>query len=247
MCRNVESLRNNSIILIVFVSLVIIITIIKIYKIMAIIKRGILGGFSKKIGNIVGTSWKGIAVMKSLPLSVANPRTAGQILQRNAFKSASQLASVILVTMIIPLMNRFAIQMSGFNMFMQRNTDNFDVDGISVPATLNFGTGKLGDTPIVSLVAEADIEAFSGTFLNDLDNSFKLTTDKAYLMIYNATQDFVSFSGDTGEARAGGVFSGFTRGENAEGDTYFAYLVFLRADGTVVGNTAYKTGVFTAS
>ncbi len=40
---------------------------------MGIIKRGILGGFSNKVANVVGSSWKGINTMRALPLSVANP------------------------------------------------------------------------------------------------------------------------------------------------------------------------------
>ena len=47
---------------------------------MAKVRQGILGGFRGRVGNIVGTGWKGIAVMKSLPLTVANPRTAGQVI-----------------------------------------------------------------------------------------------------------------------------------------------------------------------
>ena len=48
---------------------------------MGILKQGILGGFSGKVANVVGTSWKGIAVIKAMPLSVANPKTAGQVAQ----------------------------------------------------------------------------------------------------------------------------------------------------------------------
>jgi hypothetical protein len=42
---------------------------------MGTIKQGILGGFSGKVGTVVGASWKGIAYMRSLPQKVKNPRT----------------------------------------------------------------------------------------------------------------------------------------------------------------------------
>src|SRR5690606_508733 len=45
---------------------------------MGIIKQGILGGFSGKVGNVVGASWKGIDYIRSLPSSVSNPRTPGK-------------------------------------------------------------------------------------------------------------------------------------------------------------------------
>ena len=55
---------------------------------MGTIKRGILGGFSGKVGNVVGSSWKGIAFMRALPLHVKNPRTLAQRTQRSRFAIA---------------------------------------------------------------------------------------------------------------------------------------------------------------
>ncbi len=58
---------------------------------MGIIKKGILGGFSGKVGTVVGGSWKGIAYMRSLPQNVKNPRTPKQVNHRAKFKIAIQL------------------------------------------------------------------------------------------------------------------------------------------------------------
>lgn len=85
---------------------------------MAIIKRGILGGFSNKIGNVVGTSWKGISVMRSLPQSVHNPRTASQTRQRRKFATVSAVGSSILDIIIKPYWDSGAIRMSGYNKFV---------------------------------------------------------------------------------------------------------------------------------
>jgi hypothetical protein len=52
---------------------------------MGTIKKGILGGFSGKVGTVVGGSWKGISYMRSLPQHVKNPRTEGQVSQRTKF------------------------------------------------------------------------------------------------------------------------------------------------------------------
>ncbi|MDD2265168.1 MAG: DUF6266 family protein, partial [Bacteroidales bacterium] len=46
---------------------------------MGTIKQGILGGFSGKVGNIVGASWRGIDYIRSMPASVRNPRTVAQV------------------------------------------------------------------------------------------------------------------------------------------------------------------------
>ena len=90
---------------------------------MAIIKRGILGGFSNKIGNVVGTSWKGISVMRSLPQSVHNPKTEAQEEQRTNFAVASKLGSQLLDAVIKPFWDKRAIRMSGYNLWVQKNLD----------------------------------------------------------------------------------------------------------------------------
>lgn len=92
---------------------------------MAIIKRGILGGFSNKIGNVVGTSWKGISVMRSLPQSVHNPKTEAQEEQRTNFAVASKLGSQLLDSVIKPFWDKRAIRMSGYNLWVQTNLDHW--------------------------------------------------------------------------------------------------------------------------
>jgi hypothetical protein len=49
------------------------------------IPQGILGSLSGKVGSIIGGSWKGIDYIRIKPASVANPRTEGQVNQRNKF------------------------------------------------------------------------------------------------------------------------------------------------------------------
>lgn len=49
------------------------------------INQGILGGFSGKVGNVIGGNWKGIDYMRIKPSNVANPKTEGQLDQRSKF------------------------------------------------------------------------------------------------------------------------------------------------------------------
>jgi hypothetical protein len=52
---------------------------------MGTIKQGILGGFRGRVGNVIGSTWKGQDVMKIRPASVFNPNTERQQLQRAKF------------------------------------------------------------------------------------------------------------------------------------------------------------------
>lgn len=54
---------------------------------MATFEKGILGGFSGKVGNVVGSRWRGKNVMRSLPQRGNYTATAKQEEQRQKFKT----------------------------------------------------------------------------------------------------------------------------------------------------------------
>lgn len=88
---------------------------------MARIKSGVLGGFSGTITNVVGSSWKGIDVIRSLPLSVANPKTAAQQAWRKHFADISKMAVNYMPGLIKPLWDTFATKSSGYALFIKEN------------------------------------------------------------------------------------------------------------------------------
>jgi len=47
------------------------------------IKKGILGGFSGKVGAVVGASWRGVDYMRGLPKLSTKPATTAQLAQQN--------------------------------------------------------------------------------------------------------------------------------------------------------------------
>lgn len=122
---------------------------------MAIIKRGIMGGLSGKIGNVVGSSWKGRAILKSLPISVANPKTEGQVSQRTKFKAVSQILSVILTSVVRVMYNPTAGNISGANQFARQNKQMFDGIGTFLPENAYMGAGSLPSEIVESVEQNA--------------------------------------------------------------------------------------------
>jgi hypothetical protein len=213
------------------------------FQTMGILRRGILGGFSGKVANVVGSSWKGIAVMKSLPLSVANPRTAGQVAQRNRFSNTVAFAVAILGTVIKPLWDRFAQQQSGFNAFISENIELFDDESPSPPADLIISKGRMASTPIDAVATSGGGQDIQISWNDDTGSGFKLATDIPYVVVANLTTDEVlgyEVSNRDREDESVTVAVPGNRGT----DTFAVYLAFRRADGTVVSNTAYSA--FTA-
>lgn len=210
---------------------------------MARINQGILGGGSGKVGNVTLTSWKGIDIVKGRPLSVANPRTSGQVNQRSRFATCVAFASAILASLIIPLMNRFAVKMSGYNMFVGINQEFFTGELLTEPQNLNFGRGKLGGTPIQVLEVDGDSSTVTISWDNVLDNQFKLATDEAYYLISNAETNEVMYQGTKNIARSVGTDVIATTNPLVTGVEYNVYLIFRRNDGTMIGNTAFEAQV----
>lgn len=205
---------------------------------MGVIKQGILGGFSNKVAGLVGTSWKGIAVIKAMPLSVANPRTAGQVEQRSNFGSVVAVAVLLLASIIKPLWDRFASKMSGYNAFVSANVDKFTAGVFTTFATFAISKGKMSNTAISSVTAINNDDSIDVNWSDDSGSGYKLATDEAYVVIYNATQDNWGFGAD-GSQRSS-ESSTFTMPTPViTGNVLHCYLAFRRADGTIVSDTAY--------
>lgn len=149
---------------------------------MGIIKRGILGGVANKIGNVVGSSWKGIATLRSLPLSVANPNTLAQRTNRNSFSLMSKLGSQVLATVCQPLWNRDAKQMSGFNAYVMYNKRKYDADPEAWLANPIMSKGNLSATLISATYVE-NTGGLNLTCSTALVNPQDSADDEMYLQI----------------------------------------------------------------
>lgn len=195
---------------------------------MSKIKRGILGGMSGKIANVVGSSWKGIATLRALPLSVANPRTAAQQAQRNAFSQCVAFATQITGSILRQFWNQYASQQSGYNLFISRNVANFDASGLVTPGDLLSTIGPITPAPIFTVSANA---ASDEVTINWTDNSGEGTaqgTDEAIIVIQNEnTGDVFTSVGTITRADATATVTGVTM---ATGNTINVWLSFYDAN-----------------
>lgn len=82
---------------------------------MGIIKRGILGGFSNKVGNIIGQGWRGIDVIRAMPISVANPKTSKQVSVRTKFAKAVEETLNFGASVYVPLFRALAKKKTAYN------------------------------------------------------------------------------------------------------------------------------------
>lgn len=202
---------------------------------MGIIRRGILGGFSGKVANVVGSSWKGIAVMRALPLSVTNPKTVGQVEQRSAFSIISKFASSILTVWVKPLWDRSAQSMSGYNAFIQQNVDIVKADKVLDIENLVMSKGKLGVTPLTGNLTSGSSAGMFG-WDEEPTGSFQMSSDKLYLLIFDSNSKLIFHSSGvlTREHRSIEILDV----PSVKDADYYIVSCFAREDGTIVGDAS---------
>ena len=188
---------------------------------------------------MIGSSWKGIPVLKSRPLSVANPRTTQQVHFRDRLTKLVAIASPINSSIIIPLWNRFASRMSGYNAFIQANSGAFNSSLSFVPASFFIARGRMAATAITN----ADIQTVNTqcivTFSAAIADSFQTDDDLPFVVITSSSGVLKAFeAGSLSRAEGMITVTSMPGASFAVGDLCF--LAFRRLDGSVVSNTSFK-------
>jgi len=205
---------------------------------MGIIKKGILGGFSGKVGNVVGSSWKGIAYMRSLPTKFKDPRSELQLIQRSKF--------AVTITFLQPMTELlrtgwkfYSNRKSPFNAAMAYTiakavTGAYPDYSIN-PAKVLISRGSLASP--VNAAATAASGAINFQWDDNSGSASARQTDKALLAVLNpAKGDAVLFT--AGAARSDTAQS-VTIPADWSGDSVEAYLGFISQDGREIANSVY--------
>lgn len=214
------------------------------------IYQGILGKVSGKVGSVVGSSWKGIATLRIYNNVVANPRTAGQIAQRSAFKQFSQLAKSLLAGLIKPYWDKKALRMSGYNSFIKANLAN----GAAIDLISKFVASKGNlTTNVVGMSISAADELGSVTHDPEVKGRYDLDTDQMNLVVVNHTKKeavFVQLHSEgmtAGQATREDALMNFNTADLpsnwAAGDALYGALVAIRPDGSETSETIGLTAI----
>jgi hypothetical protein len=138
----------------------------------------LIGRSAQKFANSIFSTWKGINVVRSKPLEVSNPRSPGQISQRNRFASAVFLARLSLNTVKLGLRG-LAIRKSEYNVFIQQNIDLFPTSGAGLPLAnveaLIYSKGSL--SPINATLSQFGGADVQSTWVNS-NRPFQTPLDK---------------------------------------------------------------------
>jgi hypothetical protein len=206
---------------------------------MGTIKKGILGGFSGKVGTVIGGNWKGIDYMRGKAASVSNPKTEAQLDQRARFGAALKFLQPLTAFLRVGFKN-YAVKMTAFNSAMSYNLNNalsgvfpdYFIDYASALVSRGNLPGALNPTVQCSTPGQID---FAWT-----DNSADATAsanDKVLLVVFNpAKQLAITIIGGNDRSV---VEQPITVPATFSGDEVQCYIAFQNANQSVLSNSVY--------
>jgi hypothetical protein len=202
------------------------------------ISQGILGGLSGKVGNVIGGSWKGIDYIRIKPTSVANPRTPGQVNQRNKFSATIEFLQPNKEFLNVGY-KAFAIKKTAFNSAMSNVLSNA-ITGTAPNFIVDYSLALLSkgnlSTPLNGSVDLATVNQVTFNWDDNSADGNADTTDKSMVLAYNPSKKESIYILD-GAARS--ITSQLlTLPTSYSGDTIQLFMAFVSENG-VVSNSVY--------
>ena len=206
------------------------------------LKKGILGGFSGKVGNVVGASWKGIDYIRSLPTTVRNPRTKGQVSQRTKFS-----VTMDFLKPLTPVIRQgFSADASGkitaMNAAMSYNLMNA-ITGEFPDLVIDYeraviARGSLYGSDSAAASAAAGEVAFDWDLVAANDAGMN---DSVVLVAYNADKKDCVYNDSLGKRMEG--YGSLAVPATLAGDIVHTYIFFISEDGKRNSNSIYTGSV----
>ncbi|QXP74661.1 hypothetical protein H0I31_00675 [Tenacibaculum sp. AHE15PA] len=203
------------------------------------ISQGILGGLSGKVGNVIGGSWKGIDYIRIKPSSVANPRTEGQVNQRNKFSATLEYLQPNKAFLKVGY-KAFATKKTEFNAAMSYVLNN-GVGGVAPDFVIDYANALLSRGSLsIPLNPSVDLSVPGQVSFAWDDNSAEgnaSTVDKSMVLVYNPSKKESMY-----------ILEGTRRIIGSEvvnipatyaGDAVEMFMAFVSDDGKQVSNSVY--------
>lgn len=210
---------------------------------MATNEQGILGGFSGKVGTVIGGNWNGIDFMRGIPAHITNPRTNAQQDQRVRMGVIVQFLSPLKAFLRIGFKKQ-AVKMSAFNAATSYNLAHA-ITGIYPEYKIDYSKvlisqGKLPGAlnPKVTSPVSGQVEF---TWEDNSFNNGAMGNDRVLLVVYNPEKELVVTSfGDSIRADGRHLVMLPSRFEGSEVQCYIA---FQNANQTVISESRWAGGI----
>lgn len=209
---------------------------------MGIIRAGILGGVSGKVGSVVGASWKGIDYVRMLPRPSSVAPTEGQLISRGKLALALIFAQAA-GNFVRVGFKSYAIRMSAFNKALSVLISSA-IGGAYPLLTYSFATAQVSKGTLTPPAEATAVLAGNIVTLTWADNSGFFGSnalDKAMILVLNGETMQAVYNTDAA-TRAAGTDTIEIPAEWLAGDSH-VYLAFQTAEGNQQSDSVYVDNI----
>ncbi|MDP1814575.1 MAG: DUF6266 family protein [Leadbetterella sp.] len=206
---------------------------------MATFAKGILGGYSGKVGNVIGTSWKGKDVVRSLPTIRKNRVfTQTQLDQQEKFGLMIQFTKTM-SSLLSTTFKAYGKGVSAINAAMSYNLQNA-INSLVSPFNISYplilvSRGVLPNTSQASATGIAG-NKIQFNWANNAGIGKASDNDKVILVVHCPALNHTEY-----------ILGGKMRNELTQtmdlplfsGETVETWLAFISESGTIVSNSMY--------
>jgi hypothetical protein len=213
---------------------------------MARFLKGIVGAYSGRVGNIVGSNWRSVDYVRSLPKMTGKKATESQITQRAKFALGVAFLSPIKDLLNLGYSDKLLGKATGYNKALQALL-NTGISGIYPALTIDYAKVVISKGSLANLMGVSWSEPMQGelevTWTPETNKYNAFDDDAVVLLMYNKTKNFFSilesatrvdallsltlppvYAGDT---LVGWIFTGHRDGVKTSMSYYLGELVLV--------------------
>lgn len=210
---------------------------------MSVTQNPIIGRARQKLGGIVFTTWKGINVIKGKPLTVANPKSDGQLMRRSALTLIVEVGRQISAAINLGFKEQ-AVGKSAFNAFTGLNLRNAFNYSAPPAATLNVdklqvAQGTIATNDVAISASSAGADTVTATWTSGTLSPGQSMSDLAYMVVANAAKDRFYVSPVTALRSANTLVASVPNGFFAAAEQCFAYVFFYNSTSRKSSDSVY--------
>lgn len=204
-------------------------------------KKGLMGGFSGKVGNLVGASWKSIDYMKSLPRKTSKAASGKQQMQQLRFALAVDFIRPISALVTQGYQSEAKAKVTGYNVAVSQvlrdaiggTFPNYHIDYSKVK--ISRGTLPRGTNFVAQSKQSNTIDLTWKD--NTADEKLAHTDDELMLLIFNPAKNRYIFQDDVAKRGDGHLLREVPT--DFSGDMVHVYAAFVGRDHDSVSESMY--------
>lgn len=206
---------------------------------MATFLKGITGSYSGRVGNVIGSSWRGIDYIRSLPRKSSKPASLDQLAQRARFALSTSFLKSIKEILKVGFADSKLRGKTGYNAAFQHFIQHA-ILGVFPSFTIDYSAVQIANGSLANLMAFEVQESFpqvlSFSWQPEVNRFNAFSDDQVIVLLFNPADNL--FSAYEGVTRQDASLE-ITLPSSFSGKTIVGWTFNIHRDGKTTSNSQY--------